>query len=134
MLLYHFTDADHWSAVLASAEIRPTWQRGGSPLTVHLSRDPRREVLPWALRERSVRIAVEVPAVDAHLWVPWSRPFLQPEELWSLTAPSSENQWNGEPGEWFIVERPVPMTEWLKAEDVTAGRLLWPLPDDSPGE
>ncbi|MEU9015377.1 hypothetical protein AB0D12_37815 [Streptomyces sp. NPDC048479] len=126
MLHYHFTDADHWPDVLSCAEIRPTWQRGGSPLTVHLSKDPDPSGLRWKLRDRTVRIAVRVPHDEAHSWLEWSRPYLAPEERFSLIEPSSVNQWNGDPASWFIVERPIPMADWVYAEDLAAVQRLWP--------
>ncbi|MFI5800230.1 hypothetical protein [Streptomyces sp. NPDC051677] len=125
MLLYHFTEAADWPGVLASGEIQPRWHRGSSPCTVHLTNDPDRGALPWRLRDRVVRIAVDVPDSDAHPWLPWAGRYLPPEEHFSLMAPSTVNQWNGRPECWFVVERPIRMDEWTCVDDVAEGASLW---------
>ncbi len=131
VLLHHFTDAEHWPEILAAGAIRASWQRGASPLTVHLSRDGDPESLPWALRGRRIRILVRVPDAEAHPWQEWAQHHLEPEELWSLAESSSAaagglpNQWNGKPEEWFVLERPVPMAEWEKAIDLDTRSSLW---------
>ncbi|MFF4252277.1 hypothetical protein ACFY1L_13810 [Streptomyces sp. NPDC001663] len=131
MLLYHFTDTEHWPAILAAAEIRATWQRRMSPSTVHLSRGGDPESLPWALRTRRVRILVRVPDAEAYPWQEWAKQHLEPEELWSLTASSdptvvgTPNQWNGKPEEWFVIERAVPMAEWEEVIDLETRSGLW---------
>ncbi|WP_405994053.1 hypothetical protein [Streptomyces sp. NBC_00986] len=132
MLLYHFTDAEHWNGILAAGEIRATWQRRNSPPTVHLCRDPDPEALPWALRDRRLRILVCVPDAEVHYWPDWVPSHLRPEEQWSLLASSDPsktsvpNQWNGTPEEWFVVERAVPITEWEEVIDLDTRSCLWP--------
>ena len=132
VLLYHFTDGEHWVDILTAGEIRPTWQRRNSPPTVHLSRDPDPEVLPWALRDRRFRMMVRVPDSEAHNWINWAPPYLEPEEQWSLMTysdpnqTSMPNQWNGKPEEWFVIERPVPVAEWVEVIDLDTASCLWP--------
>jgi hypothetical protein len=126
--LFHYTEAGLWPDLLSSGAIQPKWQLNGSPLTVHLSNDPTPSTLPWALRERTVRIAVDIPDADVRPSTAWLEPYLRPEDRWSLVAPSSENQWNGDPDRWFIVERAIPTTEWLGVENLSAGLTLWSSP------
>lgn len=122
MRLYHFTDA--WPAIQSSGAINPTWNRHGSPRTVHFTTSTGREALPWGgLRGSRYRIAVDIPDVDLRPWQPWVHRYLPPEEWWSLASP--DNQWNGDPDSWYVTERAVPADEWISVFDCTEEREIW---------
>jgi hypothetical protein len=127
MLLYHFTEAEHWSGILAAGEIRATWPRDPDRMpdlqrTVHLSASPDPADLPGNLAARSIRIAVEVPDVEAHRWVPWAWGHLPPGAAESLTSA----RLGGDPDGWYVVERALPAAEWVEAVDLETRMPLWP--------
>ncbi|MEU1455463.1 hypothetical protein [Streptomyces avermitilis] len=134
MLLYHFTDRGQWPQILGSGAIDATWRRWeAAPPIVNLTEDADPQSLPWALRERRIRIMVDVPDAESHAWVPWAEAHGIPsEERWSLLADSDPsrtnqpNQWNGNPSAWFVVERPIPRAEWKEAIDLDTAACLWP--------
>ncbi|MER5825749.1 hypothetical protein ABT086_26690, partial [Streptomyces mirabilis] len=91
MLLYHFTDPQHWGKIVESGEIQARWPRDPDDLpelqrTVHLSISPDSASLPGNLDARPIRIAVEVPDSEAHRWVPWAWGHLPPGAAESLTS------------------------------------------------
>ncbi|MER5467199.1 hypothetical protein [Streptomyces sp. NPDC002685] len=127
MLLYHFTDAEHWQAIRASGELRATWPRDPEdmpevPRTVHLSNCPDPASLPGKFSALPIRIAVDVPDGETHRWVPWARGQLPPGAAETLTS----TRFGGDPDAWYVVERSLPAAEWVEAVDLVAGVPLWP--------
>lgn len=127
MLLYHFTDPSHWERIVASGVIRAQWPRDPDDLpdlvrTVHLSASPDPTSLPGNLDTRPIRITADVPDSEAHRWVPWAWGHLPPGAASTLTS----TRFGGEPGNWYVVERPLPASEWVEVVDLVARVPLWP--------
>ncbi|MFI9585392.1 hypothetical protein ACIHCQ_26850 [Streptomyces sp. NPDC052236] len=127
MILYHFTGAQQWPAILASGEISATWpgdlDRLSCARVAHFTSSPDPAALPEARRSSRVRLRVEVPDADARPWLPWLRRNLPPGAHWLLGA---RRPGNGQPGTWYVTERAVPLREWSEAVDVDTHVCLWP--------
>ncbi|MFE7837459.1 hypothetical protein ACFU53_15895 [Streptomyces sp. NPDC057474] len=127
MLLYHFTDAEHWAGILAAGEIRATWPRDPDDMpelrrTVHLSDNPDPASLPAKLDVRQIRIALDVSDGEVHRWVSWAWDHLPPGAAEALTS----TRLGGDPDAWYVVERSLPLAEWVEAVDLVSQVPLWP--------
>ncbi|MGW3245452.1 hypothetical protein [Streptomyces sp. NPDC001070] len=129
MLLYHYTRPAAWQDVLAEGEIRACWPIDPNdmpilPRVVHFTNDPDLASLPESVQDRPIRITVDVPDEDAHEWSLWARNNLPPGAF-SVLAPT---RFGGNPGAWYITERPVSMVEWREVIDLDTAAPLWARP------
>lgn len=117
MRLYHFTSDFHWPQIVQARHIRTTHnslepfaERG--PQVVWLSGNPDYGDQDWAtgafFDKAELRITVEIPEAEAHLWSVWSREH-SIKEVWYAAL----GQY-GNPDEWVVVERAIPISEWVE--------------------
>ena len=91
------------------------------PDVVWLTRNPEAVVQTWkkgsAVDKTEIRFAVDVPGREAHRWRDWSASRgIDPNWARYLAMPGS--------GSWYVVERPVPMSEWAEILDVSTGEAI----------
>jgi hypothetical protein len=106
--------------------IRATWRRDqddapSCPRTAHFT-NMALGSLPLSHSSRPVRIKVRIPDGDARPLVPWAREHLLPKDCDYLTTAHPQN---GDPRAWYVVERDVPMAEWLEVLNVREWCEVW---------
>ena len=148
MILYHFTSRYHLPAIMRDGALAPVESNVGGPGEPHkapdvvwLTTNPERrqgwmkgtggyangKMAPEAIDKGAVRITVDVP--DAVPWVPWARE-RGIKQYWLDALANTGGRCD--PNEWYIVERPVPCTEWLTIEDTLLHKVAWErFPDQS---
>jgi hypothetical protein len=124
MILYHFTSATHLPRILADGYLKVaesnmsrTREHAG-PDVVWLTRNPDGAVQGWkdgsAANKTEIRFTVDVPGREAHRWTEWSaRRGIDPKWAQALTLPGFSS--------WYVVERPVPVSEWVGILDTRTG-------------
>ncbi len=144
MRLYHFTSrSDHWPPIAMSRYLDLT-ESNIDPKTAHFGPDvvwltTRKDPFGNGLDDGSgiqmgnqtikgtdktrVRITVDVP--DAKHWPRWSKQHGIKSSWYKTLASVSK----GDPRWWYVVERPIYYNEWIIAEDIKTGEILW-TPDD----
>jgi hypothetical protein len=126
-ILYHFTSREAWDRILADGFLKTSnsWvnRRTGYPVgpdrfVVHLTSDDRGagSVL---LDRRAVRI--DVDASDAQRWDPWMRAN-GVDEAWLRDLRGIHE----DADKWFIVERVIPSSEWVRVVDMDSRDVIWP--------
>lgn len=101
----------------------------GEEKVIHLTRNPARSSteLLWAtgnpnvaVDKTRVRIAVDVPDEDVHLWEPW-HDRMGGSQLFKGSLKRSGGDWKS----WFVCEREIPRAEWAEVVDLDTGRVLY---------
>lgn len=130
MRLHHFTD--RWAEIDASGVILANWRNKIG----HFSASDDPAGLPIGFRERRFRITVEVPDAEIHWWIDWANANLEnPGEVRMLTAPrlvqipAPNDPPDSHPDEWYVIERGVPRTEWLRVDDLHTSTGVWQATD-----
>jgi hypothetical protein len=93
------------------------------PLVVWFTSEPRSDAQRWAgdaYEKYVVRITVDVPEPDVRSWPRWAKAQGIPDEWYKALAESG-----GNPRDWYVVERPVPKSEWIDVTDMRSGNTLW---------
>lgn len=117
MKLFHYTSRLHWPSIVQQRLIRTTHnslepfaERG--PQVVWLTGNDAYQEQDWAagsfVDKTEIRITVEIPEADAHLWSVWSREHSIKEHWYAALGQY------GNPDEWVVVERPIPISEWAE--------------------
>lgn len=103
---------------------------------VHLTRNPNRSSteLLWAGGQHTaydktrIRITVEVPDEDVHVWNSW-HDRQGGSKLFKESLKATGGDWKS----WFVCEREIPRAEWVEVCDLDTGRVLWRrFNDDAP--
>ena len=124
MHLYHFTTRLHLSAITKSGFLKVTESNvgSGSPLMPPTGQHVGPDVvwltssvsgdgcgLDGGLSDKTeLRFVVEVP--DAVRWVDWA-PAAQMHPRWRRALSRGQDV-----SSWYVVERPIPMSEWVSIE------------------
>lgn len=110
MILYHFTDRDHLSAILRDNEITvqnwfpdPKVSIVSFPI-VWLTRDPYKHNHAW-LRDKTIRFTVDVKPKNVSRWDAFA--------LKKSTMRAYNNSLNiGAPETWYVCENSIPREQW----------------------
>lgn len=132
--LYHLTNAQNavgilrGEAILTAAELRERGENVFQPLrdkwdrlnesVVWLTRNPAPRQ-GWQVGDLKWQVRITVEVADA---LPWRRFALRegiPRRYQERLAGA------GDPAEWWIVQRPLPMGEWLSVERTDTMEVLW---------
>ncbi|GAA2812277.1 hypothetical protein [Streptomyces showdoensis] len=135
--LYHFTKPEHWEQILKDGHLDPSWDYGGTvPAIVHTTDSPDPSTLPQHHEVgRTIRFELLLPEQQAHRWHTWGNRCLPPESfrslgipVWTPEDPAYLTQTNQESHRWYVVERRIPSTEWVRVTNAETGAIIWPLP------
>jgi hypothetical protein len=131
MILYHFTSTTHLADIvqdeyLATTESNVSRSRPhAGPDVVWLTSNPDPGAhIGWGggsiVNKRAVQFTVDVPKAEVHRWRNWgARRGIDPKWMRGLAAAGGSNS-------WWVVERPVPASEWEVVIHLPTRQELWP--------
>ena len=134
MILYHYTTVGHLPEILEDGYLdttesnmsRTRGHAGPDVCWLTADSDPVTACGQWryvplapglTVDKGRIRFAVDVAFRDVHRWRDWVRARgIHPEWARSLARA-------GGSGQWFVVQRRVPRTEWVEVTDTVTGEV-----------
>jgi hypothetical protein len=130
MLLFHFTSRYHLQQILESEKLKTTESNvsplkpNAGPPVVWLTNEERWKKQGWhvgaAVNKLEFKFTVLIPRGDIKRWYDFAAEHNVPSH-WMLAL--EEN--GGDGSRWFVLERPIPSSEWVSIVHVPTGRRLW---------
>lgn len=136
MLLYHYTTELHLPKIFADEQLKTT-ESNLSMTTPHAGPD----VVwltgwnePYGGKElgltgggadkTAIRFTVDVPRLEVELWDRWSKR-LGIDKKWKRALLDAAGIPRGERAPWLVIERPIPMGEWVNVTAMKHCETLW---------
>jgi len=144
VILYHFTSRSHHWPLIATTRYLDLSESNINPKAPHSGPDVvwltvRKDPFGNGLGDGSdirigkqtfkgtdkTRVRITVDIHDAQQWPRWSKNHGIKSSWYKALAGASK----GDPRWWYVVERPIYYDEWIIAEDIKTGEILW-TPDE----
>ncbi|GCD99780.1 hypothetical protein EHYA_07502 [Embleya hyalina] len=135
--LYHFTKPTCLEQILATGVLEARWSADDSaPKTVHTMDSTAPEDLPWSFREgRTIRFELRIPEADTHHWFVWAKKADHVPAnvfrslgvpVWTPDNPAFVSNQNLGSKHWYVIERQIPVAEWVEIVNIDTGTVIWP--------